>query len=410
MPLWWKRRSISWFDGSALKDFFMLHKFWAKTAALFLIRSKRSTIVLYLMIVSAVCILIFLASLAEGVNDAMIKNSIGIFCGHISGIGVAYPPEEKELLKDGVSGVLKRVPTPGMLSSGKVFDPVTLIFVDPSEEKRLTALWKKTIAGRYLKPHQKEIYLSKKTADRLNVRPKDSVSFSIDTSPVPVSLAVSGVYETGIDLLDRGVAFCPFGSVPLNAKTGDLAVFLRDGVDPEKMVSDYRRLIGGRPGRFAAWSELMPDLKQLIDLNYISMNIVIGVVFGVVSLGIACAFTIFILKNLREYGIMKAMGVMPSEIALLIVSEVVIINAAASAIGMIAGAVAVFIVGKIGIDLSGYTSHNPYFVVSGVIYPRLTAYSLWIPPLSAFVFSIVSAVWPAAFIAGKSAADILRTR
>jgi len=40
----------------------------------------------------------------------------------------------------------------------------------------------------------------------------------------------------------------------------------------------------------------MPDLKQLIDLNYISMSIVILLVFGVVSLGIACAFVIVILK------------------------------------------------------------------------------------------------------------------
>lgn len=389
----------------------MMPEFWVKIAALFLIRSKRSTIVLYLMILSAVSVLIFLASLAEGVNDAMIKNSVGIFYGQISGFDLAYPlGDNKKIRTDGVSGVLERVESPGIISHDKYFDTLILISVDPSKEKKFTALWEKTVEGRYLEPHKKELFLSTKTAHRLRVRPGDRVSFSIDPSAAPISLAVSGLYETGIDLLDRGVAFCPFGSIPLTAKTCDVAIFLKEGVDPDKVISYYRSLNFGPSGRFAAWSELMPGLKQLIDLNYISMNIVILVVFGVVSLGIACAFTIFILKNLREYGIMKAMGVTPVEIAFLIFSEVIIVNGAASVIGMIAGAAAVFVVGKTGIDLTGYTSHNPYFVVSGVIYPRLTTYSLWIPPVSAFVFSLVSAVWPAVFITRKSTADILRSR
>ena len=66
----------------------------------------------------------------------------------------------------------------------------------------------------------------------------------------------------------------------------------------------------------------MPDLRQLIDLNYVSMSMVTVLVFGVVSLGIACAFVIFIMKHLREYGIMKAMGVTAGEMMRLIIMEI----------------------------------------------------------------------------------------
>jgi ABC-type lipoprotein release transport system permease subunit len=152
----------------------------------------------------------------------------------------------------------------------------------------------------------------------------------------------------------------------------------------------------------------MPDLRQLIDLNYVSMSMVTVLVFGVVSLGIACAFVIFIMKHVREFGIMKAMGVTAGEMMRLIMMEILLMNLAASLAGILAGTAAVLLVGSTGIDLTAFTSHNRYFAVSGMIYPRLTAFSLWSPPALALVFSLGSAIWPALLVARKKAADILK--
>jgi ABC-type lipoprotein release transport system permease subunit len=139
------------------------------------------------------------------------------------------------------------------------------------------------------------------------------------------------------------------------------------------------------------------------------MSIVMVLVFGVVSIGIACAFAIFILKNLREYGIMKSMGITPGETGLLIFSEVILMNLVASCIGVLAGIAAVFAVAKTGIDLTAFTSYNQYFVVSGVIYPRLTIYSLGLPPALALIFSLFAAIWPAVIVIRGNVADIIRS-
>ena len=106
---------------------------------------------------------------------------------------------------------------------------------------------------------------------------------------------------------------------------------------------------------------------------------------------------------------MKVMGVTPVEIAFLIFSEVILINLLASSMGIIIGSVAVFIFENIGINLSAYTSHNQYFIVSGIIFPRLTAFSVCLPPASALFFSIPAAIWPTALVIKKNAADILRS-
>jgi ABC-type lipoprotein release transport system permease subunit len=160
---------------------------------------------------------------------------------------------------------------------------------------------------------------------------------------------------------------------------------------------------------FRSWSDFMPDLKQLIDLNFLSMGIVMVLVFGIVSLSISCAFIIYILKNLREHGIMKAMGFLPSEFACLILLQVTLLTVLASLVGTTVGALTSSAMARVGIDLTALTSHNQYFVVSGVIYPRLTAYSLCTPPLLAVIFGMLAAIWPSVFVIREKAADILRS-
>ena len=139
------------------------------------------------------------------------------------------------------------------------------------------------------------------------------------------------------------------------------------------------------------------------------MAIVIVLVFGVVAIGIACSFVIFIIRNLREYGILKAMGVYPREIAGLIVAKVLLLNLLACTVGILTGVLAVVAVSQAGgIDISAFTSHNQYFAVSGVIVPRLTGFSLWLPPATALLFGLLAAIWPAGVVVRRKPADILR--
>lgn len=361
-----------------------------------------------MMVVLAVSVLIFLSALAIGVNDAMIRNSIGLYSGHILGNLLPQSLQPESLKIDGVAGVLKRSLIPGILSNGDQIETITLVSVNPVAELKYTAIWEKAIKGRYIQNGENSIFLSLTAAQQLDVQTGSILHFSPAIGNTSVKLRVSGIYKTEIDYLDRGISFCPYEILPVKPATWQAAVFLKRGIDPGHIIEKYRQLLP-KSIEFKSWKEMMPDLLQLIDLNYVSMGIVMVLVFGVVSLGIACAFVIFIFKNLREYGIMKAMGVTPREITHLIVIEVIMMNLVASIIGILGGFLAVLITSRTGIDLTYFTSHNRYFVVSGIIFPRLTLYSLCLPPFLAFFFSMLSAIWPAGLVARKKAADILRS-
>ncbi|TAN60934.1 ABC transporter permease [bacterium] len=380
--------------------------FWFKTAVLFLLRSGRSTALLFIMVMTAVAVLVFLSSLAVGVNDAMVKNSVQLYSGHISGFNLPDSLKQEDLLKSGVTGVLRRELSAGALSNGRRIETVMLALIDPHAERKYSALWKKMISGEYPASGERAVFISHVVAERLGLSVGDEVSFISEFANAPSRLAVSGIFKAGVSQFDR-LAFAPYGAVPINPAKWQAAVFLEDGAEPSAIIAVYNAFLPGKLD-FRSWGEIMPDLRQLIELNYVSMSMVIVLVFGVVAVGIAAAFSIFIFKHLREYAVMKAMGVMPVEMTLLIVAEISIMSISAVVAGAAIGVIAVFIATATGIDLTAFTSHNQYFAVSGVIIPRLTFYSLLAPPAVCFIFSALSAIWPAMLVRRARAADILR--
>ncbi|MCP4670045.1 MAG: FtsX-like permease family protein [Desulfobacula sp.] len=389
--------------------------FWIKTAALFLIRSRRTSIVLTLMVIIAVASLIFLSSLAMGVNDAMIRNSVGLFSGHIAIHNIPDNIKKADLAVKGVVSVLQRVPIAGFVQFKDKIDKMVLVGVDPEQERKTSAFWKKVTKGRFIKKGSSEIFIGEPVSIRLGAKCGDLISFSLKPGSEKRQFLIAGIYKTGISQLDTGIAFCDIeiiknSRLENNAKNNQYfwngAVFINDGIDMEMVLQQLHNKIGHHVN-VQTWKQLMPDLEQLISLNYFSMSIVIVIVFIIVSLGITSAFSIFILKNIREYGIMKVMGVTSTQTITLLCWEVFLINIAASLFGVIFGIFIVSVFQKTGIDLTAWTSHNQYFIVSGVIFPRLTAYSLFLPPVFALVFSLPAAIWPAIMISGKTAAEIL---
>lgn len=380
--------------------------FLVKIACLILWRSWRATLVLSFMVITAVAALVFLSALAVGTNDAMIRNSTGLFSGHIAA-GMLRDGDISALQVAGVERVLIRRQQQVLVGKGQAFEPLALIGVDPEQEKAVTAFWKKTVAGQYPAPGEDTIFLGQATAKRLDIVVGDTITLSNLLGLPMKTLEVSGIYKTGITHLDQGMAFCPTAALPDGDTAITAAIFLRAATSLDTIVAGYRQSVPS--ATFAAWPEFMPDLKQLIDLDYICMAIVITLVFAIVSVGISCTFLIFTLKNLREHGIMKAMGLVSGDTALLLVAQIGLLTFVAASLGAVAGSLTVLAFSHIGIDISAFTTHNQYFSVSGMLYPRLTELALFTPPCVAVVFGLAAAIWPIVYITRKNPADILRS-
>ena len=139
--------------------------FWIRIAFLFLYRSRRATIALSLMLVAAVSALIFLSALTVGITDAMIRNSVGLYSGHITGFALPFSLNTDTLYIKGVADVLRRTPRHGLMMSGDHIETVTLIEIDPAAELKRTAIRKKITAGRFPRNNEPSILLSQPLAE-----------------------------------------------------------------------------------------------------------------------------------------------------------------------------------------------------------------------------------------------------
>ena len=99
------------------------------------------------MVVTAVAMLIFLSALAVGVNDAMIRNTVELYGGHISGFNLPATFAPEQLAIEGVTAVLKRVPAGGILAGPKNFQTVVMLGIDPVPESTHTAFWRENSSG-----------------------------------------------------------------------------------------------------------------------------------------------------------------------------------------------------------------------------------------------------------------------
>jgi ABC-type lipoprotein release transport system permease subunit len=210
--------------------------FWVRIASLFLLRSRRTTVVLSLMVLLSVAILIFLSSLAVGINDA----SVTLYSGHVAGFDLAADLAPESLELEGVDAVVKRVQKRGLLQRNDRIEPVMLVASDPDEEIDNTALWRKITRGRYPHSGKAEILLSEYLGERLGLEIGDQVQFRHGLDSAPAAFHVTGIYRTGVEKLDRGLAFSPPAILPDDESRWSAAVFLHDGVESEAIVRQYR--------------------------------------------------------------------------------------------------------------------------------------------------------------------------
>jgi ABC-type lipoprotein release transport system permease subunit len=182
--------------------------FFIRVAFWFVWRSWRSTMVLGFMVAAAEAALVFLSALAVGTNDAMVRNSVGLYSGHISAEHLPQGLSREQLRVAGVEGVLFRRSVPVWLGHERNLEAAVLTGVEPAEERRLTALWKKTSRGRYLQQGDRALFLSENVAQRLGVSAGGRVQVGRAPGEWTGSLKLCGLYRTGISALDLGMAFC----------------------------------------------------------------------------------------------------------------------------------------------------------------------------------------------------------
>lgn len=408
----------------------MGRRIFLKLALRNLRRHARRTLITLAAIAVGLAGLIFLWGYVDGTNRQMITNITGYLTGHVQihqrgyhddptldlAFGAPDSVAARAAGRKTVSAVAPRIEGEALASGPEKTRGVLVVGVDPVHEPNVTTLARAIKAGRYLEPTDTQaVVIGDRVAEVLRVGVGDEVALVTQAADGSIGAAryrVRGIYDSGIDLIDATYIFLSIPAAQqlyaLEGQITTLALRLDDIEDVPRTASLLERQFG-KDYEVLGWRRLMPGMAADVDFHEMLANIILFVVFVIVTLGIANTILMGVLERTHELGVMMALGTARGQVARVVLYEALILGIAGIALGTLLGLGVVAYFGRFGLDLTQYSKAMELMPgLTGVVYTSITVRQLiWLATL-VLIATLIASVYPAIKAAGLTPIEAIQ--
>jgi len=384
-------------------------------------RNPRRTILTICAITFASVLLVFMLSFQFGSYETMINTSVKISTGHLQ-VQAAKYHEKKSIrfvIPDplAVAEILDQIPEVAaytfrgqafaLISSKDRTYGVAVTGIDPQKEARVSRIRKLVHEGHFLMEGDgNRAVVGKLLAKNLRVKIGDELTLlgqGRDGSIAATVVQVKGIFSSGIDEFDRSTIQIPLAFFQ---ETFSMGKAVHEVVIIAKSLSDVSRikaklkaalstLDNGKPLKTFDWQELMPGLRQAIEMDLVSGLIFYALLIIVVAFSILNTFLMAIFERTREFGVLMAIGTTPRRLTKVLLTESMVMTAVGIMAGILVGIGVTYYFQINGIDFSGGSDLLSQFGITGRMYPKLSLLSVSIGPLMVLFFTFIAALYPA---------------
>ncbi|MBW1785322.1 MAG: ABC transporter permease [Deltaproteobacteria bacterium] len=384
-------------------------------------RNTRRSILTISAIAFAGVLLIFMLSWQFGSYDTMINASVKIQTGHLQvqareyhdkrsvDLVVADPGGVMALLDrtEGVSAYTPRADAFSLVSSRQRTAAALVTGIDPLREARVSTLKHNIREGVFLsKGDTDRALVGRLLAERLKVGLGDELVLlgqGRDGSVAAAVVVVKGIFDTGLDEMDRSVVAIPlafFQDVYGMSGAVHEVVILADALDRvgevKAALSEGLRQIPDKDDPVVLdWMELMPGLIESIQMDLVSGFIMYIILILVVAFSILNTFLMAIFERKREFGVIMAIGTTPARLSRLLLLESAAMTLIGIASGILIGSLLTWYFQVHGIHISGTSELMRQFGLPDRIYPKLSLLSISIGSGIVLVITFLTALYPA---------------
>ena len=231
----------------------------------------------------------------------------------------------------GATAAAPRVYGGGIVSAGDATEAVVLFGVDPAREARVSRVLDAMVRGRAPGAGAREMAIGAEMARRLGVDVGARVVVvapAADGSMGNDLFAVSGVFRTGLGDLDAAFAVLPIGALQalLGLERGrihEVAVATAlPSAAPEVAAQLARRLApAGLDLEVVPWTVFSPEVAAYAKLAASLNWLVVATVFTFAIFGVANTMLMGTFERRREFAVVRALGTVPSGVALTVIFE-----------------------------------------------------------------------------------------
>lgn len=363
-------------------------------------------------------LMILYATLLEGFLLVFERNAVGMDTGDIQIHAQGYRDDPDlykriensgELIAELDKAGFKAAPRLygfALAAAANTSSGVTLRGVSLKDEARVTRIHNHVMNGQWLSADDPGgVVIGRKLARTLNVKVGSEVvilSQAADGSMANDLYYVRGVLKSVKEGIDRGGffmledAFRRLMAVPDGAH--EIAVARRDdGMGLSEAETIVENIAAGLDVK--TWRELNPVVARMLDISDSSMFIMLLITYTAIAMVTLNAMLMSVFERIPEFGVMKAIGVSPFQILLLVFAEAVIQAAMACVLALGAGLLSSYYFQGHGIDLTALTGETTMAAVGGIAfdpvwYAKVTADAAATPLIVLVAIVLLSVIYP----------------
>jgi ABC-type lipoprotein release transport system permease subunit len=340
-------------------------------------RNKRRTWLSVAGIGFSTFLFVFVMPLQFGAYDLIIDASLRMFTGYaqIQKSGYQQQPLIHNTIENATGlaqsirdsqefeAVAVRASGFALMSSRERSYGAQVMGVQVGHEPRVSIIPANVKQGRFLSDDDaREIFIGAALARNLKVKVGDEVTIlgsGKDGSLAATILPVVGIFETGSEEMDRYITEIPLHTFQhlfsMGNSAHNISVIGKSIHELDTIPQRLGQFIQNNDDLVVlGWGELMPGIKEGLQMDKASGFIFMIVLVIVVAFSILNTFLMLVLERTKEFGLMLALGDKPFNISKLVMLESTLMTGLGLVIGI---AVAVLL--------------NLYFLKEGFRYPGM---------------------------------------
>ncbi|MEJ2223353.1 MAG: ABC transporter permease [Desulfobacterales bacterium] len=381
-------------------------------------RNPRRTAVILTAVVIGVWSMIFLGALMRGIAVGMVKNGIDTLTGHIQVHHKGYrddPAIENSMLDHrAVDKALDAILPPGaqwarrvrvnaIANNARHSSGVTLVGIDPPAEAGISFIGAAVSNGSYLSQEDSNgILIGQALLEKFETRVgRKLVLMSQDTGQEIASRAfrIVGVFRAEMESIEKQFVFVPQSAAQKMLKLGngisEIAILLSDGYENRDVYQKLKAALPADQFEIHSWRELLPFQTAYLKILDGFMWFWFLVVFVAMGFGIVNTTLMAVFERMREFGLMKALGMKPWWILREVLVESFLLLVCGLIAGNLLGFLSIFALSGSGIDLSALAAGAEYAGMARIIYPAVAFKDVLVANLTVLLLGLLVSLYPA---------------
>ncbi len=363
-------------------------KFLLRLAWRNLSRHRRRTVITTIALAFSVAVLIFMDSMLGGIDQESQRNLVWYETGSGKVVTSAqledldqvalkheladYVPITNALSELGIANT-PRISFVGELFFGEGSLPIRFVGIDPDTDEEVFRLRDALLPGSsYVEAGMPGLILGSWTTDDLGLSVGDFVEVRTRTrhgAMQVLELELVGILLSANPTINRGVGYLPLDiaqydlemdgvtEIALGALPSVLGrpIAVPGGAFLSREIERLNAQLGTRFADVAVvgWPQIARDYLALMESKSSSNAMLLFLIFLIAAVGISNTMLIAVYERIREFGMMRALGMDDAAIRATMVFEAGIIGLLGSLAGLVLGAAATFWLVNWGIDVSG---------------------------------------------------------